>query len=77
MLRTQREIDGKHSSEKLYNISSCKADAQGLASAIRGHWGIENSLHWVLDIAFREDGCRKRKENLRLVIKSLSCLHLM
>src|SRR6056297_2384457 len=63
MMRTQREIDGKRSSEKLYYISSCKADAPRLASAIRGHWGIENSLHWVLDIAFREDECRKRKEN--------------
>ncbi len=29
----------------------------------RSHWGIENSLHWVLDIAFREDGCRMRAEN--------------
>ena len=34
-----------------------------MLSAIRGHWGIENSLHWVLDIAFREDDSRVRKDN--------------
>ena len=32
-------------------------------TAIRSHWGIENSLHWVLDVIFREDYCRKRKKN--------------
>ena len=35
----------------------------GILSASRGHWGIENQLHWVLDIAFREDDCRLRKGN--------------
>ena len=41
------------------------------AMAIRKHWGIENSLHWVLDVSFREDDCRVRKgyapENLALI----------
>jgi predicted transposase YbfD/YdcC len=32
-----------------------------MLQVVRGHWGIENSLHWVLDIAFREDDCRIRK----------------
>ena len=31
--------------------------------AVRGHWGIENSLHWILDVALNEDDCRIRKEN--------------
>ena len=38
-------------------------DAEKFAYAVRGHWGIENSLHWVLDIAFREDESRIRKDN--------------
>lgn len=42
-------------------ISSLKADAKCFADAVRRHWEIENSLHWVLDIAFREDESRKRK----------------
>ena len=40
-----------------------EGDARQLLRAIRGHWGIENSLHWVLDIAFREDDSRVRKDN--------------
>ena len=44
-----------------YSISSLSGDAKRLAQAIRAHWGIENSLHWVLDIAFREGESRVRK----------------
>ncbi len=47
--------------EKRYYISSLAPKAECLAKAIRTHWGIENSLHWVLDVAFREDECRVRK----------------
>jgi len=35
--------------------------AEAFANAARSHWGIENSLHWVLDVTFREDDCRVRK----------------
>ena len=41
-------------------LSSLSPHAPELARAIRGHWGIENSLHWVLDVALREDDCRVR-----------------
>ena len=63
MVRAERRIGDSVSVESRYYISSLKGDARQLLSAIRGHWGIENSLHWVLDIAFREDDSRVRKDN--------------
>jgi predicted transposase YbfD/YdcC len=47
--------------EARYFIGSIPNDATLALRAVRGHWGIENQLHWVLDIAFREDECRLRK----------------
>jgi predicted transposase YbfD/YdcC len=46
-----------------YYISSLQASAETFNHAVRNHWGIENSLHWTLDMVFREDECRKRKGN--------------
>lgn len=63
MVRAERRIGDSVSVESRYYISSLKGDARQLLWAIRGHWGIENSLHWVLDIAFREDDSRVRKDN--------------
>lgn len=51
---------GEISSEKRYYISSCKDSAEDLLEAVRGHWEVENKLHWVLDVVFREDDCRSR-----------------
>jgi len=53
----------KQSIETRYFISSLASDAQALMRAVRKHWGIENSLHWVLDVAFREDQCQIRKDH--------------
>ena len=62
VVESTREVQGPASQERRYYISSLDGtDAQATAAAIRGHWGIENQLHWSLDVSFREDDCRIRK----------------
>lgn len=57
-------IDGEKTlTETRYFISSMKPNAQEIAHAIRSHWAIENSLHWVLDVTMGEDNSRVRKDN--------------
>lgn len=64
MIERQREINGKTSTECAFYIGSQGiASAESFATAARSHWGIENSLHWVLDVTFREDDCRVRKNH--------------
>ena len=63
MVESERLIEGVRTKQKRYYISSLPAGAARHLDAIRGHWGIENSLHWVLDVAFREDESRVRKGN--------------
>lgn len=55
-----REINGKQTSEERLYISSVVSDAKNFNTFIRQHWGVENSLHWTLDVTFREDDQRKR-----------------
>jgi predicted transposase YbfD/YdcC len=62
-VRHERYLDDKVTREERYYISSLSASAATLLNAKRTHWQVENSLHWVLDIAFREDDARLRKDN--------------
>src|SRR5215831_1235433 len=57
--------DGKETAEVRYYISSLALDVKRLARAVRGHWGIENGCHWVLDVTYREDESRIREKALR------------
>mgnify|MGYP001576786240 CR=1 FL=1 len=59
-VESERTMQGQTSVEKRYYLSSLGADAQELARSVRAHWSVENNLHWVLDVVFREDESRVR-----------------
>ena len=63
MVEATRTSNGKTTVERRYYISSLPANAEQLATAVRGHWGIENQVHWVLDMVFDEDHSRMRERN--------------
>ncbi len=63
MVESQRDVNDEISEEIRYYISSMENSAEEIGKAVRNHWGVENGLHWKLDIGFREDECRKRKGN--------------
>jgi predicted transposase YbfD/YdcC len=62
-IEANRTIGEKTTTGTRYYISSMKQDADYFNHAIRIHWAIENNFHWVLDVQFREDVSRKRKDN--------------
>jgi predicted transposase YbfD/YdcC len=62
-IQSSRTVGEQSSCEDRYYISSQRLSAKQALAAVRSHWGIENSLHWVLDIAFGEDDCRVRAGN--------------
>lgn len=61
---SQRIVKGKPAEvEERYYIGSREQNSRQLGEAVRAHWGIENRLHWMLDVCFGEDGCCVRKDN--------------
>jgi len=71
--KEQRKQQGQLKTQVRYFISSEKTDAEKFNAAIREHWGIENKLHWVLDVTFGEDDSTKRAgtaaENFSIISK--------
>ena len=71
VVESKRTLKNRTSVEKRYYISSLGADSESLNRIVRAHWGIENSLHWVLDVTFNEDASRNRlndtPENMAMV----------
>lgn len=71
MVISERDLGEKKTRETRFFISSLQSDAKQMLSVVRQHWAVENSLHWVLDMTFREDESRIRRgssaENLAIV----------
>ena len=63
MVYRKRYLWNKQTEETQFFLTSLPCDAQRIGRAIRLHWGIENQLHWVLDVIFREDDSRIRQGN--------------
>ena len=69
--RCTREIEGVKSISVRHYISSFDTNAENFGEIIRGHWSIENQLHWMPDVVFREDDARARKDNSPLNLNVL------
>jgi predicted transposase YbfD/YdcC len=71
MVESEREVNGKITRETRFYIGAIGTEVETFARAVRGHWGVENRLHWSLDVSFNEDDSRVRdpeaRENLALI----------
>ena len=62
VVESTRDTGGEVKTQRRYFVSSLQANEEVFAHAVRAHWGIENSLHYMLDVVYREDACRVRKD---------------
>lgn len=79
MVECTRQINDRVSVEHRYYILSFKQDVNRFAQAVRCHWGVENKLHWVLDVTFREDESRIRRGHAPANFNTIrqTCLNLL
>ena len=74
----EREVGGERACTTHFYLTSYAGSADEVAGFVRGHWGIENGLHWILDVVFREDDSRVRAghagENLAMVRRAAAAL---
>ena len=78
-IESTRIIKGETTVEKRYYISSLKSSAAEILNATRSHWGIENGLHWGLDVSFNDDDSKVKKGNApqNMTIVKKTALNLM
>jgi predicted transposase YbfD/YdcC len=71
VVESTREVNGEQTIERRYYLSSLALDVELFARAVRSHWGVENKVHWVMDVCFNEDQSRARTgyaaENLAIL----------
>jgi predicted transposase YbfD/YdcC len=63
LVEAERSLNGETTLERRYYLSSLPNDARTFGTSVRAHWGIENLVHWALDVAFREDMSRIRMDH--------------
>ncbi len=73
---SNRSLSNQQTSSRRFFLSSKEPEFEHFSTSIRTHWGIENQLHWCLDVLFAEDGCRLRKDNAPRNMTILSRLAL-
>ena len=71
MVESIRKAKGKSTIERRYYLTSLSLDAKRFGQAVRRHWGVENTLHWSLDVTFHEDDSRARTRNAAQNLASL------
>lgn len=76
MVESVREVNAVRSYERRHFLTSLEPNAKKFGKACRGHWGIENNLHWTMDVTFREDQSRARSKNAAQNLAALRRLAL-